>query len=80
MKSKPEEQNKEQPTSTQHHWHEMNRKQRREMTRPDQSERLSLEVIHPGRCALISATNPTTRCTASRDSQPVRESGAPLRS
>ena len=32
---------------TQRHWDEMNRKERREMTRKIQSEDLSLEVIHP---------------------------------
>src|SRR2546430_12551601 len=48
MKSKPEEQNKRATNHpTQHHWHEMNRKQRREMMRKMQNEDLSLEVIHP---------------------------------
>src|SRR5437868_2035916 len=48
MKSKPEEQNKRATNHpTQHQWHEMNRKQRREITRQIQSEDLSLEVIHP---------------------------------
>src|SRR2546428_257574 len=32
---------------TQGHWHQMNRKQRREMMRRIQSENLSLEVVHP---------------------------------
>ena len=32
---------------TQRHWHEMNRKQRRETMRKIQSKELSLEVIHP---------------------------------
>jgi len=48
MKSKPEEKNKKATNHpTQHHWHEMNRKQRRETMRKIQSEELSLEVIHP---------------------------------
>src|SRR5947199_10513129 len=48
MKSKPEEQNKRATNHpTQHQWREMNRKQRREITRQLQSEDLSLEVIHP---------------------------------
>ena len=32
---------------TQGNWQQMNRKQRREMTRKIQSEDISLEVIHP---------------------------------
>jgi len=42
MKSKPEEKNKR---ATQHHWHEMNRKQRRETIRKMQSEDLSLAEL-----------------------------------
>ncbi len=48
MKPKPQEKTKkatDQPT--QGHWQQMNRKQRREMTRKIQSEDISLEVIHP---------------------------------
>ena len=45
MKPKPKEKNKGATNHpTQHHWHEMNRKQRREMMRKMQSEDLSLEV------------------------------------
>jgi len=33
---------------TQGNWQQMNRKQRREITRKIQSEDISLEVIHPG--------------------------------
>src|SRR5438876_763194 len=48
MKSKPEEKNKGATNHpTQHHWHEMNRKERRETMRKIQSEDRSLEVIHP---------------------------------
>jgi hypothetical protein len=48
MKSKPEEKNKRATNHpTQHHWHEMNRKQRRETVRKMQSEDLSLEVVQP---------------------------------
>src|SRR2546430_12350300 len=48
MKSKPEEQNKRATNHpTQHHWHEMNRKQRREMMRKMQNEDPSLEEINP---------------------------------
>ena len=41
-------------------WHQMNRKQRREMARKIQAEDLSLEVVHPHAGGLISATSPTT--------------------
>src|SRR5262249_59264601 len=48
MKSKPQEKNERATNHPEHHhWHEMNRKQRREMMRKMQSEDLSLEVIHP---------------------------------
>ena len=48
MKSKPQEKIKKATNHpTEQHWHEMNRKQRREMIRKVQSEDLSLEVIHP---------------------------------
>ncbi len=48
MKSKTQEKDKRATNHpTQRHWHEMNRKQRREMMRQIQSEDLSLEVIHP---------------------------------
>src|SRR3989454_2201991 len=61
---------------TQGHWHQMNRKQRREMMRRIQSENLSLEVVHPdaagidiGNEAHYVAVPPT------RDSEPVRRFG-----
>jgi|SRR6201987_799649 len=48
MKHKQQEKTKEAICGpTQGHWQEMNRKQRREMTRKIQSEDISLEVIHP---------------------------------
>jgi len=60
MKSKQPEKNKKAICRpTQNNWHQMNRKQRREMTRKIQSEDLSLEVVHPTPLALISATNLT---------------------
>jgi len=54
MKAKSKENNKAvrkvkkaiQP-ATQPQWHQMNRKQRRELTRTIQSEEISLEVVHP---------------------------------
>ena len=36
-------------------WHDVNRKQRREMMRKMQSEDLSLVVIHPDACTLAMA-------------------------
>jgi hypothetical protein len=48
MKSKQPQKNKKAICRpTQNNWHQMNRKQRREMTRKIQSEDLSLEVVHP---------------------------------
>ncbi len=47
---KPSQQNKPQKASSgpeQGSWQQMNRKQRREMTRKIQAENLSLEVVHP---------------------------------
>jgi len=57
----------------QHHWHEMNRKQRRETMRQIQSKDLSLEAIHPD-AAGIDMGNEThyVAVPPSRDSQPVR--------
>src|SRR5437660_9382503 len=77
MKSKPEEKNKGATNHpTQHHWHEMNRKQRREMTRQIQSEDLSLEVIHPDAAGIdIGNESHYAAVPPSRDSQLVREFG-----
>ena len=62
MKSKPQEKSKRATNHpTQHHWHEMNRKQRREMIRKMQSEDLSLEVIHPDAAGIDIGNNLTTR-------------------
>ncbi len=75
MKSKPQEKKKRATNHpTQHHWHEMNRKQRREMTRQIQSEDLSLEVIHPDAAGIdIGNESHYAAVPPSRDSQPVRE-------
>src|SRR5438270_2970534 len=75
MKSKPQEKNKRATNHpTQHHWHEMNRKQRREMLRKIQSEDLSLEVIHPDAAGIdIGNESHYAAVPPSRDSQPVRE-------
>jgi hypothetical protein len=59
-------------------WHEMNRKQRREMARKIQAEDLNLEVVHPMRPASISATNRTTwQCPPHETSNPCSVSAAP---
>jgi transposase len=77
MKPKPQEKNKRATNHpTQHHWHEMNRKQRREMMRKMQSEDLSLEVIHPDAAGIdIGNESHYAAVPPSRDSQPVREFG-----
>jgi transposase len=77
MKSKPQEKNKRATNHpTQHHWHEMNRKQRREMIRKMQSEDLSLEVIHPDAAGIdIGNESHYAAVPPSRDSQPVRRFG-----
>src|SRR5215469_14065402 len=77
MKSKPQEKNKKAiDHPTQHHWHEMNRKQRREMMRKIQSPDLSLEVIHPDAAGIdIGNESHYAAVPPSGDSQPVRRFG-----
>jgi transposase len=77
MKSKPQEKDKRATNHpTQRHWHEMNRKQRREMMRQIQSEDLSLEVIHPHAAGIdIGNEFHYVAVPPSRDSQPVRRFG-----
>jgi len=77
MKPKPEEQNKRATNHpTQHHWHEMNRKQRREMMRKMQTEDLSLEVIHPDAGGIdIGNESHYVAVPPGRDSQSVRRCG-----
>jgi transposase len=77
MKPKPQEKNKRATNHpTQHHWHEMNRKQRRETMRRIQSEDLSLEVIHPDAAGIdIGNESHYVAVPPSRDSQPVRRFG-----
>jgi transposase len=77
MKSKPQEKtSKDSCCPKPGHWHEMNRKQRRETMRKIQSNEISLEVVHAdaagidiGNEAHYVAVPPT------RDSQPVRRFG-----
>jgi predicted RNA-binding protein with PUA-like domain len=58
MKPKPQEKSKRATNhSTQHHWNEMNHKQRREMMRKMQSEELSLNVIHPDAAGICFANS-----------------------
>src|SRR6516162_2661945 len=77
MKSKPEEKNKGATNHPrQHHWDEMNRKQRREMTRKMQSEDLRLEVVHPDAAGIdIGNESHYVAVPPSRDSQPIRQFG-----
>lgn len=77
MKSNPKEKSKKATNHpTQRHWHEMNRKQRREMMRKIQSEDLSLEVVHPHAGGIdIGNESHYVAVPPSRDSQPVRRFG-----
>ena len=74
MKSKSREKaNKTTNHQTECHWHEMNRKQRRETMRKIQSEALSLEVIHPDAAGIdIGNESHYVAVPPSHDSQPVR--------
>ncbi len=47
METNREQQRKGVRQAVQRSWHEMNRKQRRELTRKIRAEDLSLEVVHP---------------------------------
>src|SRR5712664_2412542 len=76
MKPKPKEKSKQATRPTQSKWHEMNRKQRREMTRKIQSEDLSLEVVHPDAGGIdIGNESHYVAVPPDRDSQPVRRFG-----
>ena len=57
-------------------WHEMNRKQRREMARKIQAEDLSLEVVHPHAAGIdIGNESHYVAVPPTRDEQPVRRFG-----
>src|SRR5271166_3068524 len=77
MKPKQQEKTKEATDpSTRGHWHQMNRKQRREMTRKIQSEDIRLEVIHPDAAGIdIGNESHYVAVPPTRDSQPVRHFG-----
>src|SRR6201988_409507 len=77
MKTKRVEKNKKascRPTPSS--WHNMNRKQRREVTRKIQSEDLSLQVVHPDAAGIdIGNESHYVAVPPTRDSQPVRRFG-----
>ena len=77
MKPKPQEKNKRATNHpTQHHWHEMNRKQRRETMRKIQSEDLTLEVLHPDAAGIdIGNESHYVAVPPTRDSESVRRFG-----
>jgi transposase len=62
--------------STQPNWHQMNRKQRREMERKIQSSDLSLHLVHPDAAGIdIGNESHYVAVPPDRDSQPVRHFG-----
>jgi transposase len=77
MKNKQPEKTKEAPCHpTQGHWHEMNRKQRREMMRRIQSDDLRLEVVHPDAAGIdIGNESHYVAVPPTRDSESVRRFG-----
>jgi hypothetical protein len=81
MKPKPQKKTeKVTERRTPSHWHEMNRKQRREMMRKVQSEDLSLDVVHPAAAGIdIGNESHYVAVPPDRDSQPVRCFDAPQR-
>jgi len=74
MKPKPQEKTqKATDHRMQSHWHEMNRKQRREMMRKMQSQDLSLEVVHPDAAGIdIGNESHYVAVPSTRDNQAVR--------
>jgi transposase len=76
MKCNSQEKTKKAANHPTNHWKEMNRKQRRELTRKIQSEDLSLEVIHPDAAGIdIGNESHYAAVPPSRDNQPVRQFG-----
>jgi len=77
MKNKQPEKSKKAPgRPTQGHWHEMNRKQRREMMRKIQSDDLRLEVVHPDAAGIdIGNESHYVAVPPTRDSESVRRFG-----
>ena len=74
MKPKPQKKNeKVTERRTPSRWHEMNRKQRREMMRKIQSEDLRMDVVHPDAAGIdIGNESHYVAVPPDRDSQPVR--------
>ena len=77
MKNKQPEKSKKAPRrATEGHWHEMNRKQRREMMRKIQSDELHLEVVHPDAAGIdIGNESHYVAVPPARDSESVRRFG-----
>lgn len=77
MKTRPPEQaEKTTDDAQQVHWHEMNRKQRRETMRKIQTEDLSLEVVHPNAAGIdIGNESHYVAVPPGRDSLQVRRYG-----
>ena len=77
MKNKQPEKSKKAPgRATQGRWHEMNRKQRREMMRKIQSDDLRLEVVHPDAAGIdIGNESHYVAVPPTRDSESVRRFG-----
>src|SRR4249920_1284034 len=77
MKPRPQEKNKRATNHpTQGHWHEMNRKQRRETMRKIQSDDLSLEVLHPDAAGIdIGNESHYVAVPPTRDTESVRRFG-----
>src|SRR6202047_347420 len=77
MKPKQEEKTKKASCRpTPNHWHEMNRKQRREMMRKIQSHDLRLEVVHPDAAGIdIGNESHYVAVPPTRDSESVRRFG-----
>jgi transposase len=77
MKNKQPEKSNEAPRrATEGHWHEMNRKQRREMMRKIQSDELRLEVVHPDAAGIdIGNESHYVAVPPARDSESVRRFG-----
>ncbi len=77
MKPKQQEKTKEATCrTTQGNWQQMNRKQRREMTRKIQSEDIRLEVVHCDAAGIdIGNESHYVAVPPARDSQPVRRFG-----
>jgi transposase len=76
MKPKTQEKGEKKTKPRTHHWEEMNRKQRRELTRKIQNQDLSLEVVHPDAAGIdIGNESHYVAVPATRDSQAVRRFG-----